>query len=344
MIRPSQLRVALLLFVTLAPWWNLRPAGGQLKDIERQIFARQRVLPEIGRGLMSLKRNPAGRYFALVAPATTIGIYTADGKRVAEIPVTSSGGTKSLSKFVFAQDFDLEEDGRVVVVDRGANALRIAAPDGSIEGAIPVQAPTSAVALPGGQYAVTSLASKRLITIVDSQGSPVRTFGDPIRATERADMNTLYNRGRLMGDTAGRIYFVFTFLPNPTIREYDGAGYLGYTISLAASEFGLAAQDQRKDIFGIERTNDSTTLQTVINAVGMDAVTHELWVAIGNALVHFDKDGNRLLTYRTFTRDGARLEPCVILVEPDRLLLGADPLGVFDFARPDKLPAEAPKQ
>ena len=36
---------------------------------------------------------------------------------------------------------------------------------------------------------------------------------------------------------------------------------------------------------------------------------------------------------------GAALQPVGILVEPDRILLVSDPAGIYEFARPDKLPA-----
>jgi len=54
--------------------------------------------------------------------------------------------------------------------------------------------------------------------------------------------------------------------------------------------------------------------------------------------MHFDKDGQRLATFRTYMPGGARIEASTILVEPDRLLIGADPQGIYEFPRPDKLP------
>jgi hypothetical protein len=33
---------------------------------------------------------------------------------------------------------------------------------------------------------------------------------------------------------------------------------------------------------------------------------------------------------------GARMEASAILVERDRLLIGADPKGIYEFPRPDK--------
>jgi hypothetical protein len=53
-------------------------------------------------------------------------------------------------------------------------------------------------------------------------------------------------------------------------------------------------------------------------------------------LLHFDKDGNRRATYLIYTKEGARLEANTILVEQDRLIIGSDPLGIFEFERPDK--------
>jgi hypothetical protein len=36
------------------------------------------------------------------------------------------------------------------------------------------------------------------------------------------------------------------------------------------------------------------------------------------------------------TTQGAALQPVGILVEPERILLVADPAGIYEFARPDK--------
>jgi len=61
-----------------------------------------------------------------------------------------------------------------------------------------------------------------------------------------------------------------------------------------------------------------------------------VWIALHNTLLHFDKEGNRRSEYQIYTKDGARIEANVILVEENRLLIGADPLGVYEFARPDR--------
>ncbi|MGH9864060.1 MAG: hypothetical protein ACRD4H_01465, partial [Candidatus Acidiferrales bacterium] len=68
-----------------------------------------------------------------------------------------------------------------------------------------------------------------------------------------------------------------------------------------------------------------------------------VWVALGDDLMKFDKDGNRTGKYRTLTTSGEDLAATSILVEPHCLLLADDPHGIFEFARPDQFATSAPK-
>jgi hypothetical protein len=86
----------------------------------------------------------------------------------------------------------------------------------------------------------------------------------------------------------------------------------------------------------LARRNQNAAEKPVINAFGVDPVSQEVWAAIGDELSRFDKDGLLVGSYRTATGNGTRLEPSAILIEPDRILLAADPLGVYEFAMPDK--------
>jgi hypothetical protein len=83
----------------------------------------------------------------------------------------------------------------------------------------------------------------------------------------------------------------------------------------------------------------NTSVTPVIRALGVDRANQQVWAAIGDMLLRFDSDGNLLDTYRVATTQGAALQPVAMLVEPDRILLVSDPAGIYEFARPDKLPA-----
>lgn len=308
-------------------------SGGQ--QLEREIQAVARQFPEVGPGVNALKRDAAGRYYVLALPATTVAIYGADGKRVGQIPNANSHAT-----ITFAEAIDLDASGRLYVADRGANAVKIFSADGALVTTIRVAMPASLVALSGGEVAVATMHSEHLVDVMDEQGKTVRGIGEPSDLSDKKDLNKLLNRGRICGDPAGNIYFAFTYLPDPIIKKYDRYGYAAYEIDLSTAEF--APTDRRRDVLRLDRHADLPPPQKpTVDAIGVDPATQDVWAAIGNALLHFDKDGARRGTYRTFTKEGARLEPKAILVEADRLLLAADPLGIFEFARPDKVSVEA---
>jgi hypothetical protein len=329
MWRRIQIGVCLgILTVVTAVWTPPTAAQG----IVRQIIARRRVFPDIGPGVSVVKRDAAGRYYILAAPATIISIYAADGSRLGQIPNANSRGVK----IAYAQDIDLDSTGRLFVADRGANAVKIFEPDGSPLATIRVTAPLSVVALPNGDCAVAALRSEPLVSIFNLQDKLVGSFGDDSGAPQDANGNLPLNRGRVYGDQAGHIYFVFTDRPDPTIRKYDRYGYAAYEITLPLSEFVPQAQARSWDTVTIEGSGDAPPMKPVVRALGVDPAKQEVWVAVGDELIHFDKDGNRRASYHVATKDGVPIKPDSILVEPDRILLAADPLGIFDFAIPEK--------
>ena len=350
-------------------------AGAQ---VQTQLLARRRFLPEVGAGVRAIKRDAAGRYFVLTAPAAAVLIYNAAGQRVGQVPA-AAGAAAPVSKeaaLVYGDDLDVDPTGWIYVADRGANAVKVFKPDGTLAVTIAIVAPTSVAALAEGEIAVASMKSARLVTVfagpsqepvnsdgaarasgekedaghgagrpatagqrpgnVPAPGKVVREFGDPTEIAERGELNRFLNVGRLANDAASHLYYAFNYLPEPTVRKYDRYGYAALEISLSALEFQPAAQAARREIERQEKKSGAPTLKPIVTAVGVDPATQEIWVALGGLLLHFDRAGDRRASYRTFTPEGARLEATAILVEPDRLLLAADPLGIYEFPRPDK--------
>jgi hypothetical protein len=328
--------LCLAVLVAIATVWNLLPlfAASRTQTEVPDIAARGRLFPELGPGLRAIKRDSSGRYYILAAPASTVSVYGADGKRIGEIPAANSQGVK----IVFAEDIDIDATNRLFIADRGANAVKIFKVDGSLDTSIAVLAPTSVAALPGNEFAVSSLRSDRLVTIYSEQGKLIRSFGDPRDLPSSADSKHYINHGRLSGDGLGFIYFAFTFVPDATIRKYDRFGYSAYEISLPHpdEQSSSASQTPGVDIFALARRNQGAAAKPVINAFGVDPVSQDVWMETGDLLSHFDKNGALSASYRTATANGTRLEPGAILIEPNRILLAADPLGVYEFPRPDK--------
>jgi hypothetical protein len=305
---------------------------------ESDLTAKRRLYREVGAGFRQILRGPNGNYYVLTAPAPAVIIYDPSGKRIGQVPDSTATAAKGAA-LLYGESFDVDHDGRVVVCDRGANSVKLYLPGGALAVAIPMRAPVSVVFLPGDEFAVTSPEAEHLVTAFDLAGKLVRDYGDREEIADRSDVNTQVNFGHLIADEAGNNYFSFDYLPEPTVRKFDRVGYLAMEIALKTLEFEPAAQAARKAIARSEDTENSIpALHRIISAVGVDPQTQELWIAVGTLLMRFDKDGQRLASFRTYLPSGARLEASQIVVEPDRLLMGADPQGVYEFPKPQKLP------
>jgi hypothetical protein len=323
---------AVLVFLSL-------PAHAQEQyQYESDLVAKRRLYRDVGAGFREIHRGPSGNYYVLTAPASALLIYDPSGKRIGEFPSPSAAAAKGAA-LVYGESFDVDRDGRVVVCDRGAKAVKIYSPSGALAAVIPMAVPVSVVFLPGDELAVTSPEAEHLVSAYDLGGKMVRDYGDREEIADRADVNTQVNFGHLVADEMGNNYFSFDYLPEPTVRKFDHVGYLAMEISLKTLEFEPAAQAARKAIARSEDTEKSIpSLHRIISAVGVDPQTQELWIAIGTLLMRFDKDGQRLSSFRTYLPSGGRLEASQILVEHDRLLIGADPQGIYEFPKPEKLP------
>jgi hypothetical protein len=339
-----QIGIPIAVLIAITPAWNgsrpPAPTQDQNQEFSRELLARARVFPEIGPGVAAIKSDASGRYYVLAEPATAISIFQADGQRIGRIPSANSHG----AKIVYAQDIDVDAKGRLFVADRGANAVKIFEPDGALDASIPVPAPMSVVALSGGDFGVASLRSAKLVSIYDAQGKLSRSFGEPAPPSADLGRSGPPLPGRIYGGAANYIYCTFSDLRDLTLRRYDRFGYAAYEASVPASDFTAEGGAKRWTSITIDQGGSTATNKPAIRALAADPFGPDVWAAIGDALVHFDKDGNRRAAYRLSTTDGARIEATAILVERDRLLVAADPLGIFDFPLPERTsPAAAPQ-
>jgi hypothetical protein len=232
MVCPVRLRpfalIAALVFVAFA----VPSASSQ--GLQNVLRAQSRVFPTVGPGVAAIKRDSTGRYFILAEPASVISVFDSAGERVDQFPNAKSHGTT----IRYAVGIDVDSRGRLFVVDRGDNSIKIFAPDGALVALVHVNAPTSVVALSDGQFAVTTLQSQRLVEIMDEKGKIIRTFGDPADHPDaRTPSQPVMDRGRISGDPSGNIYFAFTSLSDPTLERFDRFGYSAYGTAISASEF-----------------------------------------------------------------------------------------------------------
>jgi hypothetical protein len=308
-------------------------------ELELDLTARQRIFPGVGPGLRAVKRGADGRLYILASPSPGLLVFDAQGKQVlsiGELAGADAGAKPGHALITFGEDCDGAADGKIYVADRGANLIQVFASDGAPLRSIPVKAPVAVAALPESEVAVATLREPHLVIVFDKNGRDVREFGDPEPLAERAELNRFLNIGQLATDAQGHLYYAFAYLPEPTVRQYDRLGYGGQDIQYTAIDAFPAAQAARKEIVRQENKGKEPAFKRILTAVGVDRASGEVWMALQNRLLHFDKDGNRQATYKIYTPEGARLEANTILVENDRLIIGSDPLGIYEFARPDK--------
>src|SRR6266853_5107007 len=314
-------------------------AGSAAAQDEGDLTAKQRVFPGVGPGLRSVKRGGDGRLYILASPSPGLLVFDAQGKQVlsiGELPVSDDGAKTGRALITFGEDCDGAADGKIYVADRGANLVQVFSADGSLLRSIPVKNPVSIAALPESEVAVGTLREPHLVIVFDKNGRDVREFGDPEPLAEREELNRFLSTGELATDAQGHLYYAFAYLPEPTVRQYDRLGYARQDIQYTALDAMPAAQAARKEIERQESKGKQPSFKRILTAVGVDRENGEVWIALYNTLLHFDKEGNRRATYKVYTPQGARLEANTILVERDRLIIGSDPLGIYEFDRPDK--------
>jgi hypothetical protein len=312
--------------------------GSAAAQVDDQLTARKRVFPGIGPGLRAVKRGADGRYYVL---ASTLGLVVFDAsssKREITIGATAPAAVTGAAErpvLMFGEDADVNADGTIYVADRGLDAVSVFSGDGKLLRSIPVKAPISVAALPDGEVAVSTLRDPRLVIVFDKHGRDVREFGDPEQLSERDDLNRFLSNGFLISNGPW-LYYGFFYLPEPTVRQFDSHGYAGVDFQFNSIHAMPEASAMRREIEREEKKSGPISFKKVLTAFGVDRKSGEMWMATHNTLMHFDKEGNRRTTYQIYTPEGARLEANVILVEDERLLIGSDPLGVYEFERPDK--------
>jgi hypothetical protein len=315
-------------------------SGWAVGQDEGDLIAKKRLLPGVGPGLRAVKRGADGNYYVLSAPGSSASVFDAAGKLLRRIPAYeetkgASPQPSPLATIAFGEDLDVDAQGTVYVADRGANAIKIWDAKGN-ERVIKVNAPVAVASLPDGEVAVATVHEPHLVMVFDKNGRDVREFGDPEPISERPELNRFLNIGMLVTDGGGHLYYAFPYLPEATVRQFDRNGYGGEDIQYTGVDAWPAAQATRKEIERQEKRGEPPVFKRVLTAVGVERASGEVWMALGNNLLHFDKEGNRRATYKIYTPEEARLEANTILVEKDHLIIGSDPLGIYEFDRPDK--------
>jgi hypothetical protein len=306
---------------------------------EGELTAKRRLFPEVGAGLRAIKRGDSDKTYILSSQG--LMVFDAKDHKVLTIGSPDAPASKTTAPgapapgITFAEDFDVDAAGQIYIADRAANLIVEYSADGNRLKSFHVNSPLSVAALPDGEVAVATLHDSHLVVVFDKNGRDIRDFGELEEISSREDLNRYLNSGYLATDARGNIYYAFIYTPEPTVRQYDRNGYASQTIQFTEIEAFAAAQAARKEIERQERKGKQPAFKPITTAIGVVRASGEVWIALHNRLLRFDKDGYRKATYQLYTPDGTRLDATSILVEKDHILIGSDSQGIFEFDRPD---------
>jgi len=321
----------------------LGAACGAAAQVDGELVAKRRVYAPIGPGLKAVRHGADGKFYVLASPNPGLIVFSPDGKKLLAMKESSglpAAAFEELRKSgevltQFGEDCDVDADGNIYVADRGANAVQVYAKEGRLLKTIPVNAPVAVAALPDNEVAVATFRDPSLVVVFDKTGRRVREFGDPDVLTERKELNRFLNIGELASDDQGHLYYGFNYYPEPTVRQFDRFGYARQEVRYTALDALPKAVAMRREIEKQERRGDPPVFKRILTAIGVDRETGEVWMAMEDTLMRFDKEGNRRATYLIYTPENARLDANVILVLKDRLIIGGDPIGIYEFERPE---------
>lgn len=321
----------------------LSAAVAATAQVDADLVAKRRLFAPVGPGLKQIREGADGKIYVLASPSPGLVVYSPEARRLLTMHEASGLTESALAEaksagevlVEFGEDCDVDAEGNIYIADRAANAVRVYSRDGKHLRSIPVAAPIAVAAMPEGEVAVTTLLGEPLVAVFNKEGRLAREFGASETLTGRHDLNRFLNLGELSSDALGHVYYGFKYFPEPTVRQFDRFGYANEDARYTALDAVAEASAVRRQIANQETRAGLPRFKQVMTALGVQKQTGEVWIALGNQLLRFDKEGNRRATFRLYTPQNARLEAVAIVVEKDRLLIGSDPLGVFEFERLD---------
>jgi hypothetical protein len=249
------------------------------------LMASRRMFPSIGPGLRALRRSANGNYYVLASPAVGLAIFDAKGKEISIIgapPPAAVANKAGRSAIAFGEDCDVDAQGNIYVADTGYNLVNEFAPDGKQLRSFPVSSLLSLAVLPGGEVAVSTRDQVHHVTVYGADGKVSREFGEDESLSSRADIDRYLNVGRVASDPQGRIYYGFTYMPEPLVRQYDRYGNATQDFVFTGVDAYPEASTTRKAIERLEVKGEPPVFHAILTSFGVDPVSGDIWMGFAS--------------------------------------------------------------
>lgn len=308
------------------------PTSGQIESLAQEsadLEVLERVAFESGLRSAGVRKDRAGNYYVLNSRDRIVWMYNSHMNPRGRI----AGYGQSLSDLLEPMGFAVGPGGEVVIADYAANLVKIYNQAGVLEKSFSIRRPWTVGVLRTGEILVSANPYRNLIHVYDRDGILLRSFGEPVGIDDSRSRNMVYNRGKIFVDAKDNIYYLFYFLPDPTIRKYDPQGNLLLEFHPEGERITKASRFAEENL-SKQREKGGHGTSSVLNAIGFDEATGDLWISCTSYVYHLASDGSLKGTYRFKRPDGSPINADDIQVEEERLIITSSLHGVFAVKKP----------
>ncbi|MEE9157388.1 MAG: hypothetical protein V3U60_03235 [Gammaproteobacteria bacterium] len=301
-----------------------------------ELRAEARIAFESGLRTVGVRRGPQGNYYVLNMRDRVVWVYDSDFARLGSIGSIGKADADLESPWEFA----ITQDGKVVIADYGASKVKVFLPNGTLASSFAFPCPWAVATLSTGEILVSGFPQKQLVHVYTEEGTLLRTFGDPVQIDDHSARNSVLNVGKLVVDSADNIYYLFYFLPEPTIRKYNYEGELLAELHPDGERIREIARNAKRTLERNQREG-GLGASSVLDTLAVDEETGDLWVGCTYVLYRLSSDGETKGIYTFKRKDNTIIDVDHILLEKDTLIITSSLFGVYRCPRPTTVHSKA---
>ncbi|MFL6212476.1 MAG: hypothetical protein ACJ74J_01135 [Blastocatellia bacterium] len=205
----------------------------------------------------------------------------------------------------------MDANGILYIADERANQIAIVGANGELIGKRSFPHPHSLAVLESGKIVVASPYKDSLLHIINAEGALLNSFGRlKMFDQSNTEQNAALNKGKVVVDAQGSIYYVSQLALVPTIQKFNKRGKLLWerVINGEAVDFQLDMANR----FLPKKSPDMVGNIHIITSATIDAKTNNLWISMNGSarmgvVYEYDSAGNKLREFSFVSDAGEQI-------------------------------------